>query len=110
MDFFSLVNGGWVFDKNQSVDFSEYISIQGTTRWQDGMTQSHYCSSYVYFIYLFLPVFSTPTALRAFELLTRYKWSQFSTNLRQCLHMSNSASIGLSFSITPFILSIFPLS
>ena len=43
------------------------------------------------FIYLFLPVFGAPTAPRAFELLTRFKRSQFSTDLRQCSCISDSS-------------------
>ena len=61
------------------------------------------------FISLFL-VFGAPTAPRAFELLTHFKWSQFGTDLRQCACISDSAAPSLSFSIPPFLQSIFPLS
>ena len=59
---------------------------------------------------LSIPVFGGPTAPRAFELLARFKRSQFGTDLRQCACISDSAAPSLSFSITPFIPSIFPLS
>ena len=59
---------------------------------------------------LFLPVFGAPTAPRAFELLTHFKQSQFGTDLRQCSCISDSAAPSLSFSIPPFLQSIFPLS
>ena len=55
-------------------------------------------------------MFGAPTAPRAFELLTRFKRSQFGTDLRQCLCISDSATQSLSFSITPFIPSIFLLT
>ena len=58
----------------------------------------------------FITVFGTPTAPRAFELLTRFTRSQFGTNLRQCACISDSAAPSLSFSITPFLQSIFQLS
>ena len=60
-------------------------------------------------LYLY-PVFGAPTAPRAFELLTRFKRSQFGTDLRQCVCISDSAAASLSFSITPFLHSIFLLS
>ena len=50
----------------------------------------------IYFTVLFFlsllysyPFFGAPTAPRAFELLTRFKWSQFGTDLRQCLCFRN---------------------
>ena len=61
-------------------------------------------------LYLFLPIFGAPTAPRAFELLTGFKRSQFGTDLRQYLCISNSTAPSPSFSITPFIPSIFSLS
>ena len=60
-------------------------------------------------LYLF-PVLGTTTAPRAFELLTRFKQSQFGTDLRQCSSFSNSTEPSFSFSITLFIPSIFLLS
>ena len=56
------------------------------------------------------PVFGTPTAPRAFQLLTRFKWSQFGTDLRQCSCFSDSVSIFLSFCITLFISFNLPLT
>ena len=61
-------------------------------------------------LYLFFPVFGTPTAPRAFELFTRFKRSRFSTDLRQCSCFSDTVSIFLSLFITLFILSIFLLT
>ena len=41
------------------------------------------------FISVIASVFGAPTAPRAFELLTRFKRSQFGTDLRQCLRFRN---------------------
>ena len=57
--------------------------------WQSVLSQSQFGNLHLYFKTL---------------------WSQFGTDLRQCSCISNSAATSLSFSITIFIPSIFPLS
>ena len=56
------------------------------------------------------PFFGAPTAPRAFELLTRFKWSHLGTDLRQCSCFRDFVLFSLSFSITLFIRSILPLT
>ena len=61
------------------------------------------------FIYSY-PDFGAPTAPRAFELLTRFKRSQFGSDLRQWSCFRNFFLFSLSFSVTLFIQCILPLT
>ena len=104
--FMPLVAATWLAD-----------SIFVLTSWCTGLPNevvteciiSVIASLFFSLLYLYL-VFGAPTAPRAFELLTRFKRSQFGTDLRQCPCISDSTAPSPSFSITPFIPSIFPLS
>ena len=59
--------------------------------------------------FLRIKFFAAPTAPRDFELLTRFKRSQFGTDLRQCACISDSAAPSLSFSIPSFYSLYFPI-
>ena len=64
-------------------------------------------SSSISIISVIATVFATSTAPRALELLTRFKRSQFGTDLRQCSCFSDSEATSLSLSISFFLHSIF---
>ena len=62
---------------------------------QNGSFISVIASFFLSLLYSY-PFFGAPTAPRAFELLARFKRSQFGTDLRQCSCFSDSVSIFLS--------------